>query len=202
MPITQSTIIPLEHGEFRVAYHQIDDTCCVSVSLGDLMDIIPVVRLHSSCLFGEAFQGLICDCAAQLSSTLKMIRKNKSGVVVYSFKEGRGIGLEAKINALELQRTQKLNTIDAFKTLGFEPDIRDYHAEIVALKELSTNTEIKIASQNPNKRQALEQAGFTIVEQLHPNIKVTPHNIQELITKRDLLGYNIPIELTHGQYMT
>lgn len=195
MPITQSTILPLKYGDFRISYHRIDETSCISLSYGNLDTTIPIVRLHSSCLFGEAFHALDCDCAAQLSSTLKLIKKNKSGAVVYRYMEGRGIGLENKIRALELQRTNKLNTVDAFQKLGFAPDIRDYRAEIHALRELEPNEFIKIAGQNPHKRRALEDDGFTIVEELHPLIKLTKHNVPELITKKDLLGYNILIEL-------
>lgn len=199
MPITQSTILPLKYGDFQIAYHKQDDGYCISVSYGDLKHKTPIVRLHSSCLFSEAFQGLVCDCAAQLSSTLKLIKKNKSGVVVYRYMEGRGVGLETKIKALELQRTKKINTIEAFKILGFAPDLREYEAEIAALQELDINPEIKVASQNPYKTLILIKAGFIPIEHVHPAIKVTRHNINELITKRDLLGYNIKIDLTHHQ---
>lgn len=195
MAITQSTILPLKYGNFRIAYHKIGDTSCISLSLGDLQTTVPIVRIHSSCLFGEAFHALDCDCAAQLTSTLKLIKQNKAGAIIYRYMEGRGVGLENKIQALELQRTRNLNTVDAFKQLGFEPDIRSYEAEIVALKELEPNSRIKIAGQNPHKRRALEQNGFTMVEQVHPSIKLTKHNIPELITKKTVLGYNILIEL-------
>lgn len=195
MPITQSTVLPLEYGDFSIAYHKIGNANCISLSHGDVRGSVPIVRLHSSCLFGEAFHALDCDCAAQLSSTFKLIKRNKSGVVVYRYMEGRGIGLENKIKALELQRTHHLNTVDAFKKLGFEPDIRNYDAEIIALSELDIAREIKVAGQNPHKLRALEQGGFTIVEQLHPNIKLTKYNMAELATKKHVLGYDILLEL-------
>ncbi len=195
MPITQSTILPLKYGEFRIAYHKVGDSSCISLSHGDLQTTTPVIRLHSSCLFGEAFHALDCDCAAQLSSTLKLIKQNKSGAIIYRYMEGRGVGLENKIKALELQRTHNINTVDAFKKLGFEPDIRTYDEEIIALRELESSDYIKIAGQNPNKRRALERGGFTMVEQLHPIIKLTKHNVPELLTKKHILGYNILLEL-------
>lgn len=58
MPITETTILPLEYGHFKIAYHKQDDGYCISVSYGDLKNKVPIVRLHSSCLFSEAFQGL------------------------------------------------------------------------------------------------------------------------------------------------
>ena len=91
MTITQSTILPLEYGDFRIAYHKVNDTSCISLSYGNLQTTTPVIRLHSSCLFGEAFHALDCDCAAQLSSTFKLIKKNKSGAIIYRYIEGRGV---------------------------------------------------------------------------------------------------------------
>jgi 3,4-dihydroxy 2-butanone 4-phosphate synthase / GTP cyclohydrolase II len=196
MPITQSTVVPLKYGSFRISYHQQKERYCVSVAYGDLTNRVPIVRIHSACLFSEAFHGLLCDCAAQLTSTLKLIKKNKSGVVVYQFMEGRGVGLEAKIKALELQRTQKINTVEAFRTLGFAPDLREYGNEIDALRDLKMNKNVKLASQNPRKAHALREAGFTLVEQVHPLVNVTKYNVQELLTKRDLLGYTILTDLS------
>lgn len=193
MTITQHTILPLKYGPFKISYHTTEYGDCVSVSYGNLQKRVPIVRLHSSCLFGESFHALDCDCAAQLTSTLKLIKKNKSGVIIYRYMEGRGIGLENKIKALELQRTHKINTVEAFLKLGFSSDVRNYDAEVRALRELDVNENIIVASQNPDKQKALELGGFTLVEQIHPLIKITEHNVQELMTKRDLLGYNIQL---------
>ncbi len=198
MAITQSTLLPLRCGLFKICYHSFDKGTCISISYGDLQNIVPIVRIHSSCLFGESFHALDCDCADQLDSTLKLIKKNRSGVIVYQYAEGRGIGLENKIKALELQRTQKLNTVEAFALLGFEPDNRKYDIEMTALIDLRINKSIKAASQNPRKLEALQGAGFTITETVHPFVRVTKHNISELLAKKDLLGYNIAIDEEAG----
>lgn len=198
MTVTYSTIHPLKYGQYTISYHKTEAGQCVSVSYGDLKGKIPIIRIHSACLFGEALGGLECDCADQLTSTLKLIKKNKSGVVVYSYAEGRGIGLENKIRALELERTQKVNTVDAFKQLGFSSDERIYDAEVAALKDLGINTTIHVATQNPKKIAALEEAGFEIVERVSPAIHVTKYNIENLIVKKELLGYHINLEPSAG----
>lgn len=195
MAITQITILPLEYGDFRISYHKTAAGDCVSAAYGELDQGVPVVRIHSSCLFGESFHGLDCDCAAQLHSTFKLIRENGSGVIVYTYAEGRGLGLEKKIAALELQRTRHVDTVEAFKLLGFEPDLRTYDAEIAVLKELHVARMVKVAGQNPRKLAAVREGGFEIVEQLHPEIRLTEHNIPELLTKKNLLGYNIQRDL-------
>lgn len=191
MAITQTTVLPLEYGSFSIAYHKIASGDCISVSYGDLKNTIPIIRFHSSCLFGEAFHGLDCDCAAQLSSTLKLIAENGSGAVIYTYNEGRGIGLEKKIQALELQRTRGLNTVEAFKKLGFPPDKRTYEKEVEVLRDLQVPADVKFAGQNPAKLDAVRQAGFNIVMQLHPDIQINEYNIKELLTKKAVLGYNI-----------
>ncbi len=193
MAITQTTILKLQYGSFKIAYHVTKNGDCVSISHGDLRYAIPIVRLHSSCLFGESLHALDCECAGQLASTLKLIKQNKSGVIVYRYSEGRGIGLEDKIKALELQRTQKINTVEAFALLGFNPDMRTYEVEIAAMSDLSVNKYIKVATQNPRKLGALQDSGYELIEELHPLVRVTKNNIRELIAKRDLLGYHITL---------
>jgi 3,4-dihydroxy 2-butanone 4-phosphate synthase / GTP cyclohydrolase II len=191
MAVAQTTYIPLKYGTFKLTYHKFKHDSCLSLSYGDVRQSEPVVRIHSSCLFGESFHALDCDCASQLDSTLKLIKKNRSGVIVYRYNEGRGIGLENKMKAIELQRVKKINTIEAFKILGFSADVRTYDIEIAALQDLSINTNIRVATQNPNKIRLLQEAGYTILEELHPRVQITQYNIDELLTKRDILGYHI-----------
>lgn len=189
--ITQQTIIPLQHGTFTISYHKTDSGDCVSVHKGDLAQGTPLVRIHSSCLFGEAFHGLDCDCASQLDTTLGLIGKEGAGIVVYHYAEGRGVGLERKIEALELQRTQGLDTVESLAKMGLQPDLRTYDTTLVALEDLGVAKTIRVASQNPKKLDALKQAGFTITEVVSLNIPVTDLTRPELLTKKHKLGYLI-----------
>lgn len=191
MAITRSTILPFEHGYSTIAYHRFEEGSCVSISCGNLAEGVPIVRIHSSCLFGEAFHALDCDCASQLNSTLKLIADCGNGTVVYQYAEGRGIGLEEKIHALEIQRLRKVDTVEAFKSIGFSPDLRSYEVPLAALNDLKVARTIRLASQNPNKLAAITAAGFKVVKVLDPSIVVTKHNRPELLTKKNKLGYSI-----------
>ena len=193
MAITRTTILPFEHGYFKVAYRRCEEGGCISLPYGDLTEDVPVVRMHSSCLFGEAFHSLDCDCAFQLDSTLKLIKDYGKGVVVYQYAEGRGIGLEEKVHALAIQRLRKVDTVEAFKSMGLSSDLRSYEIPLAALKDLKLARTIKFASQNPNKLAAVTAAGFKVVEVLDPYIVVTSHNKPELLTKKNKLGYSITI---------
>ena len=162
MTTKSKTIIQTEFGPFAVRYHDVGGTPVVSFTQGDITRGIQVVRMHSACLFGEAFHSLHCDCEHQLSETMRFIERHGSGIILYSYEEGRGIGLEKKIAAMELQRATGCDTVEAFKKLGLPPDCRDYADEVAVLQELGVPAHIYSFSGNPIKRRALEDAGFHI----------------------------------------
>ncbi|MEJ2132116.1 MAG: DUF45 domain-containing protein [Gammaproteobacteria bacterium] len=87
----------------------------------------PLVRVHSSCLTGDVFGSLRCECGPQLALALERIREDPAGgIVVYmSGHEGRGIGLWAKAATYVLQDAGE-NTYQANRSLGLPDDSRDF----------------------------------------------------------------------------
>lgn len=189
MAITTSTFLPLQAGRFRVCYHKTKHGECVSFSCGNLRKKIPIVRIHSACLFGEAFSSQHCDCGEQLAKTLALIKKNKAGVLVYSYAEGRGIGLEKKIKSMELGRRLGIDSVEALDRMGYKPDLRQYQAETEALNDLKVNKTIRVVSANPNKIKTLEKAGYNIQQIVKLNILIHQYNRKEFLTKKNKLGY-------------
>ena len=191
MAITATTGLKTEIGEFQVNYHKIKGEECVSFVFGDIQNTVPLVRIHSACLFGEAFHSIHCDCKFQLYSSMEKIVEYGSGVVVYAFDEGRGIGLEQKVMAMSIQEKEGCDTVEAFKKLGLEyPDYRSHKVEALALKDLNINTNIKLISGNPNKKKAIEDVGIKVVELISFITSLSKDALNERKVKIEKLGYS------------
>ena len=151
----------------------------------------PLVRLHSECLTGDALGSLRCDCGDQLRRALKQIGDDpQGGAVVYlRGQEGRGIGLANKIRAYALQE-RGLDTVEANAELGFPADMRDYGTAVQILRALGINR-LRLLSNNPRKRSALERYGVTVAERRSLRIGPNPHNATYLETKRIKLGHDL-----------
>ncbi|HPT32345.1 MAG TPA: 3,4-dihydroxy-2-butanone-4-phosphate synthase, partial [Prolixibacteraceae bacterium] len=156
--------LPTLHGTFRVIPFVQKSNGAEHVALvkGTWDTDEPVlVRVHSSCMTGDIFGSLRCECGDQLHSAMEIIEKEGKGVIVYMMQEGRGIGLLNKIAAYKLQ-DQGLDTVDANIHLGFRPDERDYGVGAQILRNLGV-TKMKLMTNNPVKRVGLEAFGLEVV---------------------------------------
>ena len=150
-----------------------------------------LVRVHSSCLTGDLLGSYRCDCGEQLHQALRMIEKEGKGVVVYLDQEGRGIGLYNKMSAYRLQ-DQGRDTVQANIDLGFKDDERDYGVGASILRELGLGP-IRLMTNNPVKRIALEGYGIRIVENVPIEIAPNIYNQRYLKTKRDKMGHTLEL---------
>ncbi len=148
-----------------------------------------LVRVHSSCMTGDIFGSLRCECGDQLHKSMSMIEKAGKGVIVYMMQEGRGIGLLNKIAAYKLQ-DQGLDTIEANLHLGFKADERDYGVGAQILRNLGV-TKMRLLTNNPVKRVGLEGFGLEVVEIIPIEIEPNVHNQKYLKTKRDRMGHHL-----------
>jgi 3,4-dihydroxy 2-butanone 4-phosphate synthase/GTP cyclohydrolase II len=141
-----------------------------------------LVRVHSSCMTGDIFGSMRCECGEQLHKAMQQIEKEGKGVIVYLNQEGRGIGLMAKIEAYKLQE-EGYDTVDANVHLGFDPDERDYGIGAHILKELGVN-KMRLMTNNPVKRVGLEAYGLEIVENVPIEIIPNKYNERYMLTKK------------------
>lgn len=151
---------------------------------------VPVVRMHSECVTGDALGSLRCDCGTQLHAALKAIGQAECGVLVYvRGHEGRGIGLANKIRAYELQDAG-LDTVDANHKLGFATDARDWTAAAAILRELGVG-QLDLLTNNPDKVRALEARGFVVRQRIGLETPVNPFNRAYLHAKRQRMGHRL-----------
>ena len=183
---------PTEFGSFRIygfeapAGDEMEEA--VVLKMGDFVDgVPPLVRIHSQCLTGDVFHSLRCDCHAQLEIALKAIAAEGNGLLIYEHQEGRGIGLLNKLRAYELQ-DNGADTIEANEQLGFESDLRNYQLPGSILKYFGLSA-IRLMSNNPEKVEAVENAGVTVTERVPCIADVVETRRAYLLTKRERMGH-------------
>jgi 3,4-dihydroxy 2-butanone 4-phosphate synthase/GTP cyclohydrolase II len=183
-------LLPTIHGEFSLIPYKQKSNGLEHVALikGTWKKNEPVlVRVHSSCVTGDIFGSMRCDCGPQLHKAMEMIDNEGKGVIVYLNQEGRGIGLFHKIEAYKLQEEGK-DTVEANIELGFKPDERDFGIGASILHDLKL-ARIKLITNNPIKRVGLEGYGVSIVENIPLHIKPNPYNKLYLETKQKKMGH-------------
>ena len=116
-----------------------------------------------------------------------MINAEGRGAVVYQQQEGRGIGIVNKIRAYALQ-DRGADTVEANEQLGLGVDLREYRQCAEILFDLGL-CKVKVLSNNPQKLQALEEAGLRIVERVSIEVDATEDAASYLRTKKEKLGH-------------
>jgi 3,4-dihydroxy 2-butanone 4-phosphate synthase/GTP cyclohydrolase II len=186
----EEVFLPTKHGNFRIiAFRQLSNgNEHLALVKGEWTQDEPIlVRVHSSCMTGDIFGSMRCECGEQLDYALNMIEKEGKGVLVYMQQEGRGIGLMNKIAAYKLQ-DQGMDTIDANLHLGFDADERDYGVGAQILRSLGV-TKMRLMTNNPVKRVGLEGFELEVVSTVNIEIEPNEFNQAYLKTKRDRMGH-------------
>jgi 3,4-dihydroxy 2-butanone 4-phosphate synthase / GTP cyclohydrolase II len=184
--------MPTKYGDFKlIPFRQISNGLeHVALIKGEWKKNDPVlVRVHSSCITGDIFGSLRCECGDQLHKAMQLIEKEGKGVVVYMNQEGRGIGLMNKIRAYKLQE-EGMDTVDANLHLGFNADERDYGVGAQILREIGV-TKIRLMTNNPKKRIGLEAYGLSIIENVPIEIIPNQHNAYYMQTKKNRMGHDL-----------
>ena len=81
-------------GEFKTVRYtnQIDNECHLVLTRGDISgkeDVL--VRVHSHCVYGDAFGSLDCDCHELIPAALERISEVGTGVFLYLHQTGPGL---------------------------------------------------------------------------------------------------------------
>jgi GTP cyclohydrolase II len=173
----------------------------IAVTCSDKPVAPTLVRVQSSCVFGEAFHSTECDCASQLHAAIERIVKN-NGLLVYSYEEGRGAGLGNKVKAMLLQQKQRLRTDEAYRKLNLPADLRSYELAGYVIKSLLGEAPaIRLMTNNPDKIEKLSQQGIDIqeVEKIIPE-SINIDAASEMIAKYEIFHHHIPRSALNGHF--
>ena len=184
--------MPTAYGEFKlIPFKQISNGLeHVALIKGEWEADEPVlVRVHSSCVTGDIFGSMRCECGEQLHKSMEMIEQEGKGVIVYMNQEGRGIGLMNKMKAYKLQE-EGMDTVDANLHLGFKADERDYGVGAQILRQIGVSN-IRLLTNNPIKRIGLQAYGLTIIENVAIEIQPNKYNAFYMQTKKLRMGHDL-----------
>jgi GTP cyclohydrolase II len=187
--------IPTRKGQFQLCLYtnNLDDKEHLALIMGEVADHSNVlVRIHSECFTGDVLASQRCDCGEQLEKAMEAIAIEGVGVIVYLRQEGRGIGLESKLRAYNLQ-DQGYDTVDANLALGHPVDPRDYTVAALILKDLGVQS-VRLLTNNMEKIRFLEEVGIRVVDRIPSVPTVTSENARYLRTKALRMNHllNIP----------
>jgi 3,4-dihydroxy 2-butanone 4-phosphate synthase/GTP cyclohydrolase II len=190
----ETVFLPTQYGEFMLTPFRDLATGLEHIALtkGEWApDEAVLCRVHSSCMTGDIFGSMRCECGEQLHRSMQMIQAEGRGIIVYMNQEGRGIGLMNKIRAYKLQE-QGDDTVEANVHLGFRPDERDYGVGAQILREMGAY-KLRLMTNNPVKRVGLESYGIEIVENVPIEIQPNLWNERYMRTKKEKMHHDLKL---------
>ncbi|WP_104761405.1 GTP cyclohydrolase II [Helicobacter cetorum] len=189
LEVSNKAKLPTQFGEFYMQSFREKDSNGTKdhlVIFTPEFSDIPLVRLHSECLTGDALGSQKCDCGGELQMAMERIISSKEGgLVIYLRQEGRGIGLFNKVNAYALQ-DKGYDTIQANEMMGFKDDERDYSI-VGEILEYYRIKKMRLLTNNPKKIMALEK--YAEIERESLIICANEHNKKYLEVKKLKMGH-------------
>jgi 3,4-dihydroxy 2-butanone 4-phosphate synthase/GTP cyclohydrolase II len=150
-------VVPTIYGDFRaVAFeNQLNRDVHLVMIKGnpEIDDSETLVRVHTQCVLGDVFGGLVDDAGWQLQRSLKIISAAEKGVILYLNLQGRSRDI---IRHLEIYGH---GTKEANRFNDAHGSTRDYGIGAQILHEIGLRR-IRLLTNHPKKLTALE--GFDI----------------------------------------
>ena len=153
--------IKTKYGEFREALYYDGQKESIALTMGEVKNQENVLcRVHSSCLFGHAFNSIECDCRQQMEVSQQLIQNEGRGIIIWLEQEGKGNGHFALLKSVAHKR-KGMKQADAYEAVGFKKDARDYRVAAEILKELGVMS-IRMLTDNPAKVDTLSRLGIAV----------------------------------------
>ena len=127
---------------------------------------------------------------------IKSLSEKEQGIIIcIPNQDGRGKGTEFKLATLYLQEELGLDTTESFSLLEKDDSIisiddRDYNGAIAIIKFLEVPNNIIMGTNNPEKLDALINAGFNVKKEA-VLAKITEFTKNHLAAKKNVLGHSL-----------
>lgn len=190
VPLITNNGLQLQIGGFKIKHKNIIDEYAIVYKGNIKHPKQPIMlRINSACYTGDIFQCSRCDCNWQLHTAMRMIEK-QNGLIIYHFnQEGRGIGFVDKLKTYAIMDINGKTTKEAFEHIGKNPESRDYYPSVLILNKLGI-TDVRLISNNPDKKTYLLKHGINITETI-PLVSKLESLKQYLTSKKDQFGHTI-----------
>ncbi len=154
--------IKTKFGEFREILFYDGQKETIALTMGEVNGAEDVLcRVHSSCLYGHAFNSIECDCREQMEISQQLIQQAGKGIIIWLEQEGKGNGHFALLNSIAYKR-KGLPQADAYEAVGFKRDARDFRAAAEILQEIGVKS-IRMLTNNPKKIETLTEHGIEVI---------------------------------------
>jgi len=165
---TYTMIVKLAEGDIKTKFGTYQEFLyydgqkeSIALTMGEIAGVEDVLcRVHSSCLFGHAFNSIECDCREQMEISQQLIQQAGQGIIIWLDQEGKGNGHFALLKSVEHKRKGSAQA-DAYEAVGFKRDARDYTKVAEILKDLGVKS-IRMLTDNPKKVETLTQHGINV----------------------------------------
>jgi GTP cyclohydrolase II len=149
-------------GEYRETLYYDGQKESIALTMGEIAGAEDVLcRVHSSCLFGHAFNSIECDCREQMEISQQLIQQAGRGIIIWLEQEGKGNGHFALLKSVEHKR-QGIKQAEAYEAVGFKRDARDFRPAAEILREIGVKS-VRMLTNNPDKVVTLTQHGVEVV---------------------------------------
>ncbi|MBN8725256.1 MAG: 3,4-dihydroxy-2-butanone-4-phosphate synthase [Acidobacteria bacterium] len=159
---TATAQVPTIYGRFQAIsfYNELNRETHLALVMGDIekKDNI-LVRVHTHCLLGDVFGGLVDEMGFWLHRSLEIIAEEGCGVLLYLSMNNMGYEIERHLNALS--EHQAKNTNEQFHFRHGNPRNYGIGAQILHLLGLRN---IRLLTNHPTRFTALEGFGINIIE--------------------------------------
>lgn len=136
----------------------------IAMVFGDVAGSLDTLaRIHSSCVTGNVFLSVECECRAQLEAAMRLIQRTGAGVIVWLDQEGRGNGKAAHIASQHLKKgPERLSQAAAYLRLGCPPDARSYRVAAEVFRAIRACS-VVLLTDNDRKVEELRGHGIAVI---------------------------------------